>query len=95
MEICVFLLAFYYSDDKFTLLDSQRRMLASDIKYVNVADKVEIHPTWKLKNCNFQYIFELDYFNYRLSYFTKRGTCILEGHLEILYLGSSFYSMKC
>ena len=42
MEITIFLLAFLYSDDKFTLIDSQRRILSSDMKYVNVDNIVEI-----------------------------------------------------
>ena len=42
LEITVFLLAFLYPDDKFTLINSQRRILPSDIKYVNVDNIIEI-----------------------------------------------------
>ena len=32
-------------------------MLYNDLKYVNVANKIEEHTTLEFKNCNFQYIF--------------------------------------
>ena len=39
-------------------------MLYNDLKCVNVANEIEIRTTLEFKNCNFQYIFELDYFSY-------------------------------
>ena len=56
----------YFSlHSNYTSLDSQRHMLSSVLKYLNVAHNVEINWTKKFKNCNFQYIFfELDYFSY-------------------------------
>ena len=58
-------------------------MLSNDLKRLNVANKVEIHPTWENKSCNFQYIF----LNWMILVFygakvTKFGTCIFEGHSE-------------
>ena len=31
-------------------------MLHNDLKYVNVANNIEVHATLENKNCNFQYI---------------------------------------
>ena len=32
-------------------------MLYTDLKYVNVANDIEVHTTWEFENYNFQYIF--------------------------------------
>ena len=75
-------------------------MLSNDLNYLNVTYTVEIHPTWKFKSCNFQYIF----FNWIFSVtyeakITKFGTCVVDYNSEgtvsqILYLGPRFYFMK-
>ena len=75
-------------------------MLHNDLKYVNVANKIEVQATLKYKNCNFQYIF----LNLIISVIhgakiTKLGTHVVEDHSEgnmsqILYLGLSFYFMQ-
>ena len=58
-------------------------MLHNDLKYVNVANKIEVHTTLEFKNCNFQYI----YLNLIISIIhgaklTKFGTYVVEDHLE-------------
>ena len=88
-----------YLNDNYTSLDSQRGMLSNDLNYSSVTYTVEIHPTWELKSCNFQYIF----LNLIISVIyeakiTKFGTCTVEGHSEgtvsqIFYLSLSFYFM--
>ena len=49
-------LSLIYPNDTYTLLDSQIWMIADDLKYVNVANEIEYHTTWELKNCKDQYI---------------------------------------
>ena len=57
MQISFFSRDFEYPNDRYTSLDSHMWMLSNDLKYENVPFKVEIHPMWEFKNCNFQYIF--------------------------------------
>ena len=74
-------------------------MLHNDLKYVNVANKIEVQATLEYKNCNFQYIF----LNLIISViygakFTKLGTHVVEDYSEgtmsqIFDLGLSFYFM--
>ena len=75
-------------------------MLHNDLKYVNVANKIEVQATLEYKNCNFQYIF----LNLIISVIhgakiTKLGTHVVEDYSEgtmsqIFYLGLSFYFMQ-
>ena len=53
MQNCVISLVFLYPNSNYTSLDSQRRILNNDLKYVNVADKIEVHTALEFKNCNF------------------------------------------
>ena len=76
-------------------------MLSNELKYLNVANKVEINQTKEFKNCNFQYIF----LNWIISIkngtnLTKLETCIAECHSEgtvsqIFYLGPSSNFVEC
>ena len=75
-------------------------MLNNDLKYVNVANKIEVHATLEYKNCNFQYIF----LNFIISVIhganvTTFGTHVVGIHSEgtvsqIFYLGLRFHFMQ-
>ena len=75
-------------------------MLHNDLKYVNVANKIEVHVTLEYKNCNFQYIF----LNLIISVIhgakiTKFGTHVVGDYSEgivsqIIDLGLSFHFMQ-
>ena len=75
-------------------------MLHNDLRYVNVANKIEVHTTLEFKNCNLQYIF----LNLIISVIhgakiTKFGTHVVKDHSEgtvsqIFYLGVSFHFMQ-
>ena len=75
-------------------------MLHNDLKYVNVANKIEVHTTLEFKNCNFQYIL----LNLIISIIhgvkiTEFGTHVVEDHSEgtvsqIFDLGLSFHFMQ-
>ena len=75
-------------------------MLYNDLKYVNVANKIEEHTTLEFKNCNFQYIF----LNWIISVIHEAkvktfGTHVVNDHSEgtvsqIFDLGLSFHFMK-
>ena len=58
-------------------------MLHNDLKFENVANKIEVHTTLEYKKCNFQYIF----LNLIISVIhgakiTKFGTHVVEDHSE-------------
>ena len=57
MQNSVTSLVFSYPKYSYTSLDSQGLMLHNDLKYVKVANEIEVHATLEYKNCNFQYIF--------------------------------------
>ena len=57
MQNSVTSLVFSYPKYSYTSLDSQGWMLHNDLKYVKVANEIEVHATLEYKNCNFQYIF--------------------------------------
>ena len=71
-------------------------MLYNDLKYLNVANEIEVLTTSELKNCYFQYTF----LNWIISVIhgaelTKVGTHVAEYHSEgtmsqIFLLGPSF-----
>ena len=75
-------------------------MLSNDLKYVNVAIKIEVYTTWEFKTFNFQFIF----LNWIISLiheanFTRFGRHVAKDHSEgtvsqIFYLGPSFHFMK-
>ena len=75
-------------------------MLYSDLKHVNVGNKIEVYSTWEFENCNFQYFF----LNLIISVingakFTKFETPLVEGHSEgtmsqIFDIGPIFSFMK-
>ena len=75
-------------------------MLSNDLKYVNVAIKIEVYTTWEFKTFNFQFI-SLNLF-FSLIYganFTRFGRHVAKDHSEgtmsqILDLGPSSYFMK-
>ena len=75
-------------------------MLHNDLKYVNVANKIEVHATLEYKNCNFQYIFlTLIISIIHCANVTKFGTRVVGIHSEgtvsqIFDLGLSFYFMQ-
>ena len=83
MQNSVTSLVFKYSKYSYTRLDSQGWMLHHDLKYVNVANRIKVHPTLEYKNCNFQYII----LNFIISVIhgakiTKFGTHGVEDHSE-------------
>ena len=58
-------------------------MLYDDLKYLNVANEMEVLTTLEFKNCNFQYIF----LNWiisviHLAKITKFGTHVVKDHSE-------------
>ena len=57
MQNSVTSLVFSYPKYSYTSLDSQGWMLHIDLKYVKVANEIEVHATLEYKNCNFQFIF--------------------------------------
>ena len=75
-------------------------MLYNDVKYLNVANEIEVVKTLEFKNCNFQYIL----LNWIISVIhgakiTKWGTYVAEHHSEgtvsqIFNLGPSFFFVK-
>ena len=75
-------------------------MLHNDQKYVNVANKIQVHATLEYKNCNFQYII----LNLIISVIhganvTKFGTHVVGIHSkgtvsQIFDLGLSFHFMQ-
>ena len=75
-------------------------MLSNDLKYVNVAIKIEVYMAWKFKTFNYQFIF-LN-FIFSLIYganFTRFGRHVAKDHSEgtmsqIFDLGPSSYFMK-
>ena len=75
-------------------------MLHNDIRYVNVANKIEVQATLVYKNCNFQYIFiNLIFSVIHGAKITKLGTHVVEDYSEgtlsqIFDLGLSFYFMQ-
>ena len=89
-------LSFDIIKNDYTSLDSQGWMLHNDLKYVNVANKIEVHTTLEFNNCNFQYIF----LNLIISVnhgakVTKFGKHVVKDHSEgsvsqIVDLGLSF-----
>ena len=75
-------------------------MLHNDLKYVNVANKIEVQATLEYKNCNFQYMFlSLIISVIHGAKITKLGTHVVEDYSEgtlsqIFVLGLSFYFMQ-
>ena len=75
-------------------------MPSNDLKYVNVAIKIEVYTTWEFKTFNFQFFF----FNliFSLIYganFTRFGRHVAKDHSEgtvsqIFDLGHSSHFMK-
>ena len=63
-------------------------MLYNDLKYVNVANTIEVHTTLEFKNCNFQYIF----LNWIISVIqvTQFGTHVVENHVSDLLFRAEF-----
>ena len=58
-------------------------MIYSDLKHVNVGNKIEVYSTWEFENCNFPYLF----LNLIISVingakFTRFETSLVEGHSE-------------
>ena len=75
-------------------------MLHNDLKYVNVANKIEVHTTLEYKNCNFQYnLSDLIISVISGAKITKFGTPVVVDHSEgtisqIFDLRLSFYFMQ-
>ena len=75
-------------------------MLYNDIKYVKVANKIEVHATLEYKNCNFQYIvLNLIISVIHRAKITKFDTHVVEDNSEgtvsqIFDLGLSFHFMQ-
>ena len=75
-------------------------MLHNDLKYVKVANKIEVHAILEYKNCNFQYIFlNLIISVIHRAKITKFGTHVVEDHSEgrvsqIFDLGHRFHFMQ-
>ena len=53
MQNYLIYLVLYYPNDNYTSLDSQRWLLCYDLKYVDVANIMEVHTTLKFRNCIF------------------------------------------
>ena len=70
-------------------------MLHNDLKFLNVANKIEVQTTLEYKKCNLQYIFwNLIISVIRGAKITKFGKHVGEDHSEgFFYLGLSFHFM--
>ena len=56
-QICTFSLVYGYPGDNYISLDSQRRMLNYNRKFVNISNKIKLHNKREFRNCNFSDIF--------------------------------------
>ena len=56
-QICTLSLVYWYPQENYISLDSQRRMLNHDINVVNISDEIKTHTKREFGNCNSLYIF--------------------------------------
>ena len=75
-------------------------MLSNDLKYVNVAIKIEVYTTWEFKTFNFLlFFFNFINFTYLWGKLHKIGRHVAKDHSkgsvsQIFDLGPSSYFMK-